>query len=157
MVSGRKTLARIAVGALTSAAVMLGGAACSSGTATDTAGGLAGVAAATAAPTGGAALDAKGFAAAIKVPGTVVIDVRTPAEYADGHLAGARNLDVNAADFATKAAALPKGVPYALYCHSGNRSGTALAIMTRLGYTTAYHLAGGITAWTSAGGAVTKS
>ena len=50
---------------------------------------LASAAAATAAPANGAEVDAAGFAAALKRPGTVVLDVRTPAEFAAGHLAGA--------------------------------------------------------------------
>lgn len=114
------------------------------------------VAAATVAPSSGATLDVLGFAAALKRPGTVVLDVRTRAEYAAGHLAGARNIDVEAADFPAKIAALPKDSPYAVYCRSGNRSATALAIMQKAGFTSVYHLGGGINAWTQAGGVTTK-
>jgi len=117
---------------------------------------LASVAPAAAAPTNGAAIDPATFAAAIKRPGTVVIDVRTPAEFASGHLAGALNIDVNAADFVTKVSALATNVPYAVYCHTGNRSATAVAAMGRLGFTEVYGLAGGIAAWTAAGGATTS-
>ncbi len=116
---------------------------------------LASVPAAAAAPANGAELDAAAFAAAMKRPGTVVLDVRTPAEFAEGHLAGAINLDVNAADFRAKLGGLAKDIPYAVYCRSGNRSGTALTIMKSLGFTSTYHLGGGIQAWTAAGGAVT--
>ncbi|MBK7272811.1 MAG: rhodanese-like domain-containing protein [Actinomycetales bacterium] len=117
---------------------------------------LASAAAATAAPANGAEVDAAGFAAALKRPGTVVLDVRTPAEFAAGHLAGAVNVDVNAADFRTIVGGLAKDVPYAVYCRSGNRSATALAIMKGLGFTNTFHLGGGIQAWTAAGGAVTQ-
>ena len=88
--------------------------------------------------------------------GSPVLDVRTPAEFAAGHLAGAVNVDVNAADFRTIVGGLAKDVPYAVYCRSGNRSATALAIMKGLGFTNTFHLGGGIQAWTAAGGAVTQ-
>ena len=62
-----------------------------------------------------------------------VIDVRTPGEYAAGHLEGAINIDIQAADFAAKIAALSKNETYIVYCRSGNRSATAAAQMTQLG------------------------
>jgi len=120
-------------------------------------GSLASATAAAAAPAKGATLDAAAFAAALKRPNTVVLDVRTAAEFGEGHLPGAINIDVNAADFSTKVGALDKAVPYAVYCRSGNRSATALRIMDGLGFTQAYHLGGGIGAWTAAGGPTTTS
>lgn len=65
----------------------------------------------------------------------VVIDVRTPAEYAAGHIAGAENIDVEAADFGSKIASLDKKAPYLVYCHSGRRSGVAAAQMASAGFT----------------------
>lgn len=111
---------------------------------------------ATAAPAPGAALDAPAFAAALKRPGTTVVDVRTPAEFAQGHLPGAVNIDVSSPDFATAIGALDPAAPYAVYCKSGNRSAAALEAMQGAGFSAAYHLAGGITSWTSAGGAVVR-
>lgn len=96
-------------------------------------------------------LDATAFAALVQQPGTVVLDVRTPAEYAAGHLAEAVNIDVNAADFPTRIAGLDKAVTYAVYCRSGNRSAAALEAMKAAGFTRADHLGGGIGAWQSAG------
>jgi phage shock protein E len=64
-----------------------------------------------------------------------VIDVRTPAEYATGHIAGAGNIDVEAADFGSKIAALDKKAPYLVYCHSGRRSGIASTQMAAAGFT----------------------
>jgi rhodanese-related sulfurtransferase len=64
-----------------------------------------------------------------------VIDVRTPQEFAAGHLEGARNVDVEAADFASKIASLDKGAPYLVYCHSGRRSAIAAAQMATAGFT----------------------
>ncbi len=147
------TVRRLAVALVLLVAVSLTGCTGSSGSGST---GVATVAASAAAPANGAEVDAATFAAAMKRPGTVVLDVRTPAEFAEGHLAGAINLDVNAADFRAKVGAMAKDVPYAVYCRSGNRSATALAIMKGLGFTQIYHLGGGITAWTAAGGAVTK-
>jgi rhodanese-related sulfurtransferase len=91
------------------------------------------------------------FATLTKAPAVVVLDVRTPAEFATGHLQGAVDLDIRSADFATKLAGLDKAATYAVYCHSGNRSATALNQMSAAGFTHAADLAGGITAWTGDG------
>ena len=106
------------------------------------------------APTSGAELGAAEFAAALKRPDTTIVDVRTPQEYAEGHLAGAVNIDVSSPDFAAQVATLDPTAPYAVYCRSGNRSGVAVATMVEQGFTSAYHLGGGIGAWQSAGGEV---
>lgn len=67
--------------------------------------------------------------------GATVLDVRTPAEYAEGHLVGAVNIDVQ--DEAGFTAALedldPLGT-YIVYCRTGNRSATAIALMTERGF-----------------------
>lgn len=65
---------------------------------------------------------------------TVVIDVRTPAEFASGHLEGAVNIDVQSPDFAQQIMALDKDGDYFIYCRSGNRSGQAIAQMTQMGF-----------------------
>ena len=77
-------------------------------------------------------MTASDFSTAMKKPGTIVLDVRTPAEYASGHLPQAQNIDIEAADFATRTAALDKKATYAVYCHSGNRSGVAMEQMLSL-------------------------
>lgn len=91
------------------------------------------------------------FAAAAERPGVVLIDVRTPAEFAEGHLAGAVNLDIGAPDFADAVAGLRLDGSYAVYCRSGNRSAQALAVMRSSGIEDAVHLDGGIGAWAGAG------
>jgi rhodanese-related sulfurtransferase len=63
-----------------------------------------------------------------------VIDVRTPAEYAAGHLAGAHNIDVEAGDFADRIAALDTGGAYLVYCRSGRRSAEAARRMAEAGF-----------------------
>ena len=106
------------------------------------------------APASGTTLDAAGFAAALKAPQTVILDVRTPAEFAEGHLPGAVNLPVESPDFTAQIAGLDPSVPYAVYCRSGNRSQVAMDVMTQTGFTDVYHLGGGIGAWQQAGGEV---
>jgi rhodanese-related sulfurtransferase len=79
--------------------------------------------------------------------GLVVLDVRTPEEFAQGHLLGAQNLNVLAADFEQRVGKLDRGKPYLVYCRTGNRSVRAVQTMTRLGFTNLSHMAQGIVAW----------
>lgn len=85
----------------------------------------------------------------------VVLDVRTPEEFAEGHLEGAVLVDFYAADFAEQLAAFDTDVPYLVYCRSGNRSGQAMGVMEQLGFTSAADIDGGIVAWADAGLPVT--
>ena len=73
---------------------------------------------------------------------TVIVDVRTPAEYASGHLDGAVNIDWEGADFMTTLDGLDKNGAYVLYCHSGRRAGEALAMMQSMGFTNVTNLGG---------------
>lgn len=114
---------------------------------------LSSVAAASSAPDSGALVPAQEFAAAMQVPGTVLIDVRTPEEFDQGHLEGARLINLQADDFARQIEALDPSMTYAVYCRSANRSAVAVQQMTALGLD-AYHLDGGIQAWADAGGPV---
>jgi rhodanese-related sulfurtransferase len=66
---------------------------------------------------------------------TVIIDVRTPGEFASGHLEGAINIDVQSADFAAQVMELDKDGEYFVYCRTGNRSGQAIAQMNQMGFT----------------------
>lgn len=67
-------------------------------------------------------------------PGTVVLDVRTPVEYMTGHLAQARNLNVNDDEFAQQVAQLDTSKTYVVYCHSGKRSSKAADLMYQKGF-----------------------
>ena len=87
-------------------------------------------------------------------PGVVIVDVRTPTEYAAGHVAGAINLEVQAADFATKLADLDPQGTYALYCQSGRRSGLAASQMEKAGFTDVTNLKGGIADLQAAGATI---
>lgn len=77
-----------------------------------------------------------------------LIDVRTPKEYAEGHLVGAENIDVKAADFAERIKDLKGTV--AVYCRGGRRSIKAAEQLSKQGCTV-YNLDGGILAWQKAG------
>lgn len=88
-------------------------------------------------------------------PDWVTLDVRTPGEFAAGHLPGAVNLDVNDPQFRAGLAALNHDRNYVVYCHTGNRSGSATAIMHQLGFKHVYDVQGGIAAWQQAGLPVT--
>lgn len=63
-----------------------------------------------------------------------VIDVRTPAEFAEAHVVGALNIDVNGADFADRIAELDAEALYLVYCRSGNRSAQAASQMEDAGF-----------------------
>lgn len=62
-----------------------------------------------------------------------VIDVRSPGEYAESHIVGALNIDVDGADFDERIAELDVDEPYLLYCRSGNRSARAAEKMEDAG------------------------
>lgn len=64
-----------------------------------------------------------------------IVDVRTPEEFAAGHVAGAVNVDVQADDFDARIAELPTDAAYVVYCRSGNRSARAVERMGALGFT----------------------
>lgn len=63
------------------------------------------------------------------VTDTVIVDVRTPAEYAAGHLDGAVNIDFQSPSFDDVVAGLDSDADYVVYCQSGNRSAQAVSVM----------------------------
>lgn len=79
-----------------------------------------------------------------------VIDVRTPAEFAAGHVDGAENIDVTAGSFEEEVEKLDKDEEYVVYCQSGNRSADAADKMADLGFTEIVD-GGGIVSLQSAG------
>ena len=96
-------------------------------------------------------------AAVLAQPGITVIDVRTPTEYASGHLANAVNIDVSSDTFDNQVGKLAKDGTYFVYCHSGNRSAAATDRMAKLGFTKIYNLTGGVAGWQANGGALVMS
>ncbi len=101
-----------------------------------------------------ASVDAAAFGRVADAEEVVLLDVRTPREFAAGHLPGARNIDFHAPGFAQQLEGLDRDTPYAIYCRSGNRSGTTLALMRKLKFRQVHDLSGGITAWLVQGGEV---
>lgn len=84
-------------------------------------------------------------------PNFVILDVRTPQEYAAGHIAKSVNLDFYRGDFEAELDKLDKNKVYLVYCRSDNRSGQAADIMRKLGFTEVYDMDGGIMDWEAEG------
>lgn len=93
----------------------------------------------------------------IKADSVQLLDVRTPQEYAEGHIAGALNIDIKSDDFRQIAEKeLSKDSIILVYCRSGRRSMDAAEILTGLGYKVV-NLKGGITEWKDDGLPVTTA
>ena len=84
-------------------------------------------------------------------PDFFIIDVRTPEEFAQGHLENAVNIDYHSAAFSDEIKTLDKNRTYLIYCRTGARSGQALGLMAVLQFAEVYNISGGITAWQAAG------
>ncbi len=77
-----------------------------------------------------------------------LVDVRTPDEFAQGHLKNAMNIDYKSKNFAEQINGLAKNKPVALYCLAGSRSEAAAQLMAGSGFTEIYDLEGGYMGWT---------
>jgi len=86
----------------------------------------------------------------------VVLDVRTPEEFAGGHVAGAKNLDFNSADFRENLSKLDREKTYLVHCEAGGRSIRSLSRFKELGFKSVVHLDGGFSGWVKAGQPVEK-
>ncbi len=86
----------------------------------------------------------------------VVVDVRTSGEFEEGHIKGAKNIDILSDDFETQVAKLDKSKPTLVHCQSGGRSTRALPIFEKLGFKDLIHLDGGFGDWEKAGQPVEK-
>jgi rhodanese-related sulfurtransferase len=85
-------------------------------------------------------------AAQLAASGVTVIDVRTPEEFAEGHIEGAQLIDFYSDTFAQEIAALDPDEEYLVYCRSGNRSGQTIAFMQQQGIDQVWDLQGGVLA-----------
>ena len=92
-------------------------------------------------------LDAAAFSQKTSESGVITLDVRTPGEFMVGHVQGAINIDVEGLQFETEVAKLDKSATYAVYCHSGRRSGIAVDIMSKDGFKSLFNLTNGIADW----------
>lgn len=91
------------------------------------------------------------FSAKAAESGVITLDVRTPGEYAEGHLQNAQLIDFQSGNFENEILSLDKNATYAVYCRSGSRSGQAVKVMHDAGFHNVYNLNGGVIDWTNAG------
>ena len=96
-------------------------------------------------------LNVSEFSQKISEPGVIILDVRTPEEFASGHIEGALNIDFNSGDFANEITRLNPSETYAVYCRSGSRSGQAASIMHEAGFHDVSNLNGGVIDWANDG------
>jgi len=83
-----------------------------------------------------------------------VLDVRTPQEYAEGHVPGAVNVPYD--QLASRLAEVPQDKDVVLYCKSGRRAGIAADVLAENGYTRLSHLEGDMSAWIAKGRPIAK-
>jgi rhodanese-related sulfurtransferase len=91
------------------------------------------------------------FSSKVAESGVVTLDVRTPGEFAEGHIEGAQLIDFQSGNFENEISGLDKNATYAVYCRSGNRSGQAVKVMHDAGFHNVYNLNGGVIDWANAG------
>lgn len=97
-------------------------------------------------------VDVSKFETGIKQAEVQLLDVRTPEEYEEGHIANAMLANINnKAEFDHRVAALDKDRPVYVYCLAGPRSTRAASILRDRGFKNVVELSGGITAWRRAG------
>ncbi len=101
-------------------------------------------------------MDVREFAKFLTNGDVQLLDVRTPSEYTEGHIAGAENIDIYDDSFISQAIeSLDKAKPVAVYCRSGKRSAEAAGRLAEKGYKVT-NLEGGIIAWTEANKPIEK-
>lgn len=96
-------------------------------------------------------LSATEFQAKTLESGVIILDVRTPGEFMEGHLVNAINIDVENPSFAAEIEKLDKTATYAVYCRSGRRSANAVATMKDAGFSSLFNLNAGVQEWAAAG------
>jgi phage shock protein E len=102
-------------------------------------------------------LDAEKFdQVRLKNPNAVVLDVRTPEEFSQGHIPGAKLINFNSPEFKEEVSKLDPKKTYLVNCAAGGRSAKACQLMHDQGFKTLINLDGGIRAWQKAGKPVEK-
>lgn len=96
-------------------------------------------------------LEPKEFNEQLQSQQGVLLDVRTPEEFNEGHLADAQNIDFKNTSFEASMGQLDKNKTYFVYCKAGVRSEKAVDLMQKLGFQEVYHMQGGIDAWRKEG------
>ena len=101
-------------------------------------------------------IDAEQFDKLRQKPGAVVLDVRTPQEFAQGHVPGAVNMDISDPTFRKKLETLDKSKTYLVHCAKGVRSNRAVNLMSSLGLGGLYDYHAGFEDWKKQGKPVEK-
>jgi phage shock protein E len=91
----------------------------------------------------------------INKEGIVILDVRTPEEFSEGHVEGAVNLNYRNPEFSSQLDSLDKSKKYEVYCRTGNRSGESVKLLKAKGFD-AIVVDGGFVEWESHGFPVIK-
>ena len=145
--------APIAVAGAAALALTLGGSGCSSDSASDSASESVVLTAdgTLAPPEAPVRVGVTDFADVIASPDVTIVDVRTPEEFAQGHIEGAINIPVEYADFTDQVSQLDADGTYAVYCRSGNRSRSAVDQMSEVGINGIYELKSGTNGWAATG------
>lgn len=81
----------------------------------------------------------------------IILDVRTPGEFSEGHIQNARNIDWNDSNFDGQVSKIDKSTTLYVYCLSGGRSASAASHLRELGFKNVLELEGGMMGWRSAG------
>ena len=95
-------------------------------------------------------------AAALERGDTLLIDVRDPDEWQEGHIPGAKNFSRGTVELEIEEAAPDLSTPIITHCGGGGRSALAAESLQRMGYTNVKSMAGGFKAWKAAGLPTTK-
>ena len=95
-------------------------------------------------------LKVQDFEQGINQTDVIILDVRTPSEYQEGHIKGAKLINISAPTFESQIDELDKSKKYYVYCRSGGRSSSAASFMIEKGFEQVYNLQGGIIAWLGA-------
>jgi rhodanese-related sulfurtransferase len=101
--------------------------------------------------TGGPWVDTLAATLLINQKDALVLDVREPGEFAQGHILRARSIPLGELDARVKEIEKYKAKPVILTCATGTRSGSAAGILRKHGFTEVVNLSGGVAAWQQAG------
>jgi len=104
----------------------------------------------------GGSLPAGSFAKEVEQGQVQLLDVRTPAEFQNGHIAGAVNMDWTGGQLEASIGTIDKAKPVRLYCAAGRRSAAARDYLHQQGFTDVKDLEGGIQAWEAEGRSVSR-
>jgi rhodanese-related sulfurtransferase len=101
--------------------------------------------------TGGSTVSTHEATVLINHQDAIVVDVREPKDYGNGHIINARNIPLSQLEQRMKDLERHKSKPVIVHCDTGTKSGTAAGVLRRNGFEKVYSLAGGLAAWRQAG------